>query len=427
MLIFRGARLLDPATQRDEIADLAIDAGRIVAVTQELRQAAERGKVELIEAAGCWLVPGFIDLHAHLREPGDEHKEDLASGLRAAAAGGFTTVCCMANTRPVNDSAAITELLLCKSRALGGARLLPFGAVTCGLQGKELSEMAALRQAGAIGVSDDGRCIMDAALMRHALEYASDFDLLLSQHAEDHQLTAGAQMHEGEISTRLGLRGWPREAEDIIVARDLILAEATGARYHVAHVSSLGAVRLLREAKGRGLPVSAEVTPHHLLLTDEAVLGYRTDCKVNPPLRSAEDRQALREALRDGTLDCIATDHAPHGAADKDCDFESAAVGINGLETALPALLGLVRSEDLTPLRLIEALSTSPARLLRDGERGTLRLGAIADLTLIDPQRRWTLERSTLHTRSLNTPWLGQEMLGRVAMTFVGGLRCALP
>jgi dihydroorotase len=280
--------------------------------------------------------------------------------------------------------------------------------------------MADLREAGAIGISDDGRCVMNASVMRRALEYARTFDLFFSQHCEDHDLTAGAQMHEGEISTRLGLGGWPRAAEDVIVARDLILAETTGARYHVAHVSSLGAVRLLREAKSRGLRVSAEVTPHHLTLTHEALLGYHTACKVNPPLREREDVQALREALADGTIDCIATDHAPHSDLEKDCEFEAASPGMIGLEPAIPVLLGLVRDGALSPLRLIEALSTAPARLAGI-DAGSLAVGARADIALIDPELDWTLDTGSLSSRSANTPWLGQRVRGRTVLTIVGG------
>ena len=281
--------------------------------------------------------------------------------------------------------------------------------------------MADLRQAGAIGVSDDGVCVMNAAVMRHAMEYARTFDLLVSQHCEDHNLTKGAQMHEGARSTQLGLRGWPRAAEDIIVARDLILAETTGARYHVAHISSFGAVRLIREAKSRGLRVSAEVTPHHLLFTDEALLSYDTYCKVNPPLREAEDREALREALADGTIDCIATDHAPHSELEKDCEFEAASVGINGLETAIGSMFQLVRDGVLTPLRFVEALSTAPSRLLPDFEGGSLKVGRRADITVLDPKARWILDKEALRSKSHNTPLLGRELMGRPVMTMVGG------
>jgi len=270
-------------------------------------------------------------------------------------------------------------------------------------------------------VSDDGRCVMNAAVMRRALEYARTFDLLVTQHCEDHHLTEGAQMHEGVVSARLGLRGWPCEAEDVIVARDLLLAEASGARYHVAHISSLGAVRLIREAKSRGLAVSAEVTPHHLLYTEDAVLGYDTHCKVNPPLRTAEDRAALREALNDGTIDCVATDHAPHSSLEKDCEFGAASLGIDGLETAVPGLLALVREGALSPARLIESLTSSPSALLPDVEAGRLVVGGRADVAVIDPERRWTVAPDSLHSRSSNTPMLNQEVQGAITLTLVDG------
>jgi dihydroorotase len=422
LIVLRGGRVLDPSRGLDEIADVVVEAGRIKAVGQDAGagHAASDG-VRIVDASGRWVCPGFIDLHVHLREPGQEYKEDIDSGLDAAAAGGFTAVCPMPNTKPTNDSRAITEMMLSRAEEHGGTRLLPFGAVTKGQRGVELTEMADMRDAGAIGVSDDGRCVMNAAVMRHAMEYARTFDLLVSQHCEDHHLTEGAQMHEGARSTQLGLRGWPRAAEDVIVARDLVLAETTGARYHVAHISSLGAVRLIREAKSRGLRVSAEVTPHHLLFTDEALLSYDTYCKVNPPLREEEDRAALREALADGTIDCIATDHAPHTDLEKDCEFEAASVGINGLESAIGSMLGLVRDGVIRPLRLVEALSTAPARLLPDFEGGSLREGRAADITVLDPDARWILEQDALRSKSHNTPLLGRELMGRPVMTIVGG------
>jgi dihydroorotase len=421
MLVFRGARVIDPASGLDEVADVVVEQGRIARVGRDAGQQLSGERVRVVEAAGLWLAPGFIDLHVHFREPGQEYKEDIASGLLAAAAGGFTAVCPMPNTRPVNDNRAITEMMLARAQAAGGARLLPFGAITKKSEGKELTEMADLKEAGAIGVSDDGLCVMNAAVMRRALEYAKTFDLLVSQHCEDHHLTARADMHEGAVSTRLGLRGWPRVAEDIIVARDLLLTEAVGgARYHVAHISSLGAVRLIREAKARGLAVTAEVTPHHLTLTDEDVLGYETFCKVNPPLRSAEDRAALIEALKDGTIDCIATDHAPHSSLEKDCEFSEAAYGILGLETTFAALLPLVRRGDLSASRLVEALSSAPARVARV-EGGSLKVGARADLVLLDPERRWTVRKEALRSKSHNTPLLNQAVVGSVQMTVVAG------
>jgi dihydroorotase len=421
MLVFRGARVLDPATRRDEVADVVIEKGRILRVGRDAGAQLSGEGVRVVDAKGLWLAPGFIDLHVHFREPGQEYKEDIATGLAAAAAGGFTAVCPMPNTKPINDNRAITEMMVARAKSVGGPRLLPFGAITKKSEGKELTEMADLKEAGAIGVSDDGVCVMNAAVMRRALEYAKTFDLLVSQHCEDHHLTAKADMHEGRVSTRLGLRGWPRVAEDIIVARDLLLTEAIGgARYHVAHISSMGAVRLIREAKSRGLAVTAEVTPHHLTLTDEDVLGYDTHCKVNPPLRSEEDRAALLEAVKDGTIDCVATDHAPHSVLEKDCEFSDASNGINGLETTFPALLPLVQNGTLSALRLIEALSTAPAKVARI-EGGSLKEGERADLVLLDPEARWTIRKEALRSRSANTPLLNREVVGNVRMTVVAG------
>ncbi len=418
--VLRNGRVIDPKNGRDEECDVVVEDGRIARVGRGAAEGVEGERVEVVDCAGKWITPGFVDLHVHLREPGQEYKEDIASGLAAAAAGGFTTVCAMPNTRPVNDRRAITEAMLAKARDARGARLRVFGAVTMGSAGEQLTEMGDLREAGAIGVSDDGVCVMNAAVMRRALEYARTFDLLVSQHCEDHHMTAGAQMNEGPISTRLGLRGWPREAEDIIVARDLVLAEMTGARYHVAHISSRGAVRLVREAKSRGIAVTAEVAPHHLLLTDDAVIGYRTFCKVNPPLRSEEDVEAVREGLRDGTIDCIATDHAPHSPLEKDCEFEAASFGILGLEPAFPTLLELVRGGHLSATRLIEALTSAPARAGKL-EGGTLDVGARADVAILDPAHAWTLTPSALRSKSHNTPWLGKELTGAVVQTLVGG------
>jgi dihydroorotase len=326
----------------------------------------------------------------------------------------------MPNTRPVNDSRVVTEMLVAKARALGGVRLHPIGAITVGQKGEQLTEMADLRDAGAVAVSDDGRCVTNSHVMRRALEYASTFDLPVIQHAEDHALTEGAQMHEGSVSTRLGLRGWPRVAEDIIVARDLLLAEYVGARYHVAHVSTAGAVRLIREAKARGIAVTAEVTPHHLLLSHEALAGYDTACKVNPPLREPEDVAALREALADGTIDCVATDHAPHGVLDKHVELAEAAPGLIGLELCVPLLLGLVREGVLPLSRLVDALTASPSRVAGLPRR-ELREGHPADLVVVDPDVRWTVEPSRLRTKSRNTPFLGQTVEGMVAMTLCEG------
>ncbi|WP_437683711.1 dihydroorotase [Sorangium sp. So ce131] len=422
LLLFVGVRAVDPAQQLDEVVDVVVEDGVISrvgrgAATDDLRRS---GRAEIVNGEGLLLLPAFVDLHAHLREPGHEYKEDIASGLAAAAAGGFAHVCAMPNTKPVNDTRSITEAMIAKARALSGPALHPIGAITLGQKGAELTEMADLKDAGAVAVSDDGRCVTSSAVMRRALEYAKTFDLPVIQHAEDHALTEGAQMHEGAVSTRLGLRGWPRVAEDIIVARDVLLAEATGARYHVAHVSSLGAVRILREAKARGIAVTAEVTPHHLTLTDAAVLGYDTACKVNPPLREQADVDALREALADGTIDAVATDHAPHSTLEKDCEFAEASPGLIGLELVVPVLLDLVRQGALPLGRLVDALTRAPARVARI-ESPAIKAGARAELCLIDPNLSFVLDPARLRSKSKNTPLLGKKLTGRVTMTLAAG------
>jgi dihydroorotase len=420
-LVFRRVRAIDPAGALDAEVDVVVEGGTITRVGRDAAAGLQAGeRVRVVERPDGWLLPGLIDIHAHLREPGAEGKEDVASGLRAAAAGGFVDVCCMPNTHPVNDSRVVTEGLVAKARAAGTVRMHPIGAITVGQKGEQLTEMADLKAAGAVAVSDDGRCVTNSHVMRRALEYAATFDLTLIQHAEDHALTDGAQMHEGAISTRLGLRGWPRVAEDVIVARDLLLAEYVGARYHVAHVSTHGAARLLREAKGRGIAVTAEVTPHHLLLTDQALLGYDTACKVNPPLREPEDVESLRRALVDGTIDCIATDHAPHGVLDKHVEMAQAAPGMIGLELCLPLLLGLVRQGVLPLSRLIEAMTSGPARVV-GLETPRLREGARADLVLVDSRARWTIDPTRFFSKSRNTPFAGREVEGRVAMTVCDG------
>jgi dihydroorotase len=422
VLLFTGVRAFDPARALDALVDVVVENGIITrvgagAATDELRRS-ERAR--LIEGRGRLLVPAFIDLHAHLREPGQEYKEDIQSGLAAAAAGGFAHVCVMPNTKPVNDTRAVTAAMIARAREIGGPTLHPIAAITMGQKGSELTEMADLKDAGAVAVSDDGRCVTSSAVMRRALEYGRTFDLPVIQHAEDHALTEGAQMHEGAVATRMGLRGWPRVAEDIIVARDVLLAEATGARYHVAHVSSLGAVRILREAKSRGIAVSAEVTPHHLMLTDQAVLGYDTACKVNPPLREEADVAAVRAALADGTIDAIATDHAPHSSLEKDCEFVEASPGMIGLELVIPVLLELVRTGAVPLSRLVDALTRAPGRVVGLAAP-SIREGALAELCLIDPEASFTVDPLRLRSKSSNTPWLGKTLMGRVEMTMASG------
>ncbi|MBM4360221.1 MAG: dihydroorotase [Deltaproteobacteria bacterium] len=421
LVVFRGVRAVDPAAGLDALIDVIVERGLIArvgagAATQE-ELTSER--VLVVDALGRWLLPAFVDLHAHFREPGQEYKEDIGSGLAAAAAGGFAHVCCMPNTKPINDTRAITEMMVARAASVGGTRLHPIAAITKGQRGEELTEMADLREAGAVGVSDDGVCVMSSVVMRRALEYARTFDMPVIQHCEDHGLTAGAQMHEGAVATRLGLRGWPRVAEDAIVARDLLLAEATGARYHVAHVSTEGSVRLIREAKSRGIRVTAEVTPHHLMLTDEAIVGYRTFCKVNPPLREARDIEALRAALADGTIDAIATDHAPHSPLEKDCEMQEASPGMVGLELVVPVLLELVHAGVLPLARFVDALTRAPSKIV-GLEAPSLVVGARAELTLVDPDLEHVVSAASLRSKSKNSPFLDRTYRGRVELTMLG-------
>ncbi len=413
-LILRGGTVIDPLGGREGEFDVAITNGKVTQVARNLPAADQARELDV---SGQWVTPGLIDLRTHLREPGEEYKEDLASGLAAAAAGGFTTVCAMPGTRPINDSRAVTDLIVARALELGGPRVVPFGSITLGMEGHELTEMAELRDAGVLGVTDDRRPVTDAGLLRRAMEYADTFGLVVMQHCEDPNLSRGGQMHEGVVSTRLGLPGSPREAEDAAVARDLRVAELTGARLHIAHVSSRGAVGLIRAAKARGVRVTADVTPHHLTYTDEAVLGFETHAKVRPPLRDASDREALRHGVEDGTLDCIATDHAPHVALDKDCEFAAAKEGMCGLETALPLLCALIGEGVLSRSRVVAALTAGPAAVL---ERSAALEGS-GDLTVIDPQFGWTVSAETLRSKSSNTLLLGAEVVGAASLTMVGG------
>lgn len=412
-------RVIDPSQQLDEECDLHIVEGRIAAVCPRGKGRPRRGE-RVIDASGQWVTPGLVDMHVHLREPGYEYKETIETGCRAAVAGGFTAVACMANTNPVNDSAAVTEFILERARAVGLARVYPIGAVSKGLAGAELAEIGEMHRAGIVAVSDDGHPIQDGALMRRALEYASMFGLAVIAHEEDCHLAQDGVMNEGVWSVRLGLRGMPRAAEDAMVARDLAILEHTAGHLHIAHISTAGSVELVRQAKRRGLAVTAEATPHHFTLTEEAVAQYRTNAKMKPPLRTAEDVRAVRQGLLDGTIDCIATDHAPHHADEKDCEFERAANGIIGLETALPLALQVARETGWPPLALVRAMSTRPAQILRI-PGGTLAVGSAADLTVIDPDRRWTVEPHALHSKSHNSPFLGEPMQGRATYTIVGG------
>ena len=409
-LVLRGGRVLP----LDQAVDIKISRGRIVEIGRGLVGS------RIIDLHGLWITAGLIDLHVHLREPGQEYKEDIETGTRAAAAGGFTTICCMPNTRPVNDQRTVTELIVRRSAEVGVVRVRPIGAITQGLEGKALADIADMKEGGIVAISDDGRPVMNAGLLRRAFEYARTFDLPVVQHAEDLDLSEGGAMNEGAVATRIGIRGQPACAESAMVARDLEIVEWTGARYHVAHVSTARTVALVRDAKRRGLDVTCEVTPHHLALTDEACSHYDTRTKVMPPLRTAADQEALLEALADGTIDCIATDHAPHSPVEKDVEFECAAPGMLGLETALPLILDFVRMGTLDEKRAIEALTSAPARAF-GLSGGSLAIGAVADLTVIDPERPVTISSEGLASKSKNTPFLGQTLAGRAVLTLLEG------
>jgi dihydroorotase len=415
-ILIRGGRVLDPGCGRDERCDVLLEDGVIVAVDAAI----ETRGAEVIDAEGCWVAPGFVDIHTHLREPGQEYKEDIASGGRAAVAGGFTSVACMANTQPVNDDPAVTDYIQDRARQDSPARVYPVAAATKGLKGEVMTEMSALVDAGAVAFSDDGKTIMDSGVMRRVLEYSTLVQRPVMTHAEDLTLVAEGVVNEGPVSTRLGLPGNPAVAETLHVARDIMLAELTGAHLHVAHVSTAGAVQQIREARARGVHVTAEVTPHHLALTDEATAGYDTNTKMAPPLRGSEDVAACRAALADGTIDAIATDHAPHAVHEKEVEFTAAPPGIIGFETALPVVLDLVRKDELTPLELVSRLSTEPARILKV-PAGTLAVGAPADVVVIEPDHEWVYDPAKGHSKSRNSPWDGARMTGRVLATVVAG------
>lgn len=412
--VLTGGRVIDPASGVDDERDVAITGGVI---------AIEPGPdARFVDCTGLLVLPGFIDLHVHLREPGEEHKETIATGMRAAAAGGYTSIVAMPNTRPVCDNAAVVELVRARAAAGKGARVYVAGAISRGSEGHELAEYGELKRAGVVCLTDDGKPVVSGGLMRRALEYAGAFGLPVAVHAEDPDIAANGVMHEGAVSTRLGLRGRPAAAEAAMVARDLLLAELAGARLHVMHVSTASAVRLIRDAKARGVRVTAEAAPHHLALTDEAVAesGYDPRTKMAPPLRSESDRRALVEGLADGTIDCVATDHAPHATVDKEVEFEAAANGVVGLETALPVLLELWRSGAVTLPRLVDALTAAPARAF-GLPGGSLAPGAPADVVVVDPESEWDCDPALFFSKGRNCPWLGRRFKGRATLTLVGG------
>lgn len=417
-LFIRNGRVIDPSRGIDGVMDLVVTEGRIGAMGESLSPPAGH---ETIDAAGKIVTPGLVDMHVHLRDPGFEYKEDIVTGTRAAVCGGFTSVCCMPNTKPCIDNKAVATYVIAKGREKGFCNVFPVGTITQGQGGERLSEMGELKESGCVAVSDDGKPVKSSELMRRALEYARGIGIMVISHAEDLDLVGQGVMNEGYVSTELGLKGIPRAAEDVATARDVLLAEYTSSPIHIAHVSTRGSVEIIRQAKKRGVRVTCETAPHYFTLTDEAVRGYDTNAKMNPPLREEGDRQAILEGLADGTIDCIATDHAPHHLDEKDLEFNEALNGIIGLETALPLSLELVRTGVLTLPRLIGAISTVPCRILGI-DRGTLEPGKAADITIIDPDREWVVDPDSLASRSKNSPFIGWSMKGAATMTIVGGV-----
>jgi dihydroorotase len=416
-LIIRGGRLIDPHNRVNGLRDVVLRDGRVAEVCE--KAPAIEGAA-IVDATGCWVLPGLIDLHVHLREPGEEGKETILTGCRAAVAGGFTAVVAMPNTKPVNDSPLVTRYIQGRARDAGLCDVFVAGAISKGLKGEEMAEIGELASAGCKCITDDGFPVMNAGLLRRAFLYARAFSLPVMLHEEDLTLSARGMMTEGHRATRLGLMPIPRSAEISMVARDLAIAEETGARVHFAHLSCEGSVRLLREAKRRGVNATAEATPHHFTLTDAAVEGYDTNAKMNPPLRQIEDVKAIREALTDGTVDAIATDHAPHGPLDKEVEFDKAANGVIGLETALPLALELVQQGVLSKERAVELLTIGPARAL-GLPGGHLGAGAPANVTVVDPNAKWIIDPMNFFSKSRNTPFQGRSVTGKVSHTIVGG------
>jgi len=419
-ILIEGGYLIDPSQGIEKKRDLLIDGGRVVAIYAAGRAPKTTKAKAVIDAKGMIVTPGFIDLHTHLREPGEEHKETIRTGTTAAASGGFTSVLCMANTKTVNDNQSVTEFILSKAKKDGRVRVYPVGAVTKGLKGESLAEIGELKRAGCVAISDDGNPIMNADLMRRALEYAKMFDLPIISHCEDANLSGDGIANEGFPSTELGLRALPSASEDVMVARDALLSAYTNSRLHIAHVSTATAVDIISWAKRKGWPITCEVAPHHFTLTDEELYTYDPNLKMKPPLRSKGDAEALIRAMAKGVIDAIATDHAPHDLVVKEVEFDQAAYGIIGLETALPLALELVRKRKLTLYRMVELFTTGPARAM-SLPLGSLRVGATADVTIFDPDAEYLFDASRINSLSRNTPFLGKTLKGEAVITIVNG------
>jgi dihydroorotase len=421
-VLIQNAQIIDPSQKLNTRGSILITDGKIAWLGRGSEKPPTNGYT-ILDADNLIACPGFIDLHCHLREPGFEHKETIATGSRAAASGGFTTICCMPNTEPAIDNQSVVDYIKKKASEEGAIRVLPIGCITKGRKGEALAEMGELAQSGVVGFSDDGNPVMNSRLMRQALDYSRTFNLPVIEHCEDKILTEGGQINEGIIATRLGLAGMPAAAEESMVARDIALAQLTGARLHIAHVSTTGSVELVRAAKAKGIKVTSEVTPHHLTLTEEKVMHYDTNAKVNPPLRTRQDIQALIQGLKDGTIDAIATDHAPHAEVEKICEFAYAPFGISIFDTAAGMLLSLVHQGLIDIELLISKLTWEPARIIGDrfGHLGTLKVGCAADITLIDLQKEWVVDPKTFASKGRNTPLAGEKFKGKVVATFYQG------
>ncbi|OGW12615.1 MAG: dihydroorotase [Nitrospinae bacterium RIFCSPLOWO2_12_FULL_39_93] len=418
MILIKNGRVIDPANKIDAILDILIENGRITEIGKAISH--QPSAISLIDASGKIVVPGLIDMHVHLREPGYEYKETVKTGAESALAGGFTSIACMPNTKPVNDNQSVTDFILDKARKEGVVNVYPIGAITKGLKGEELAEIGELKSSGVVAITDDGKPVMNSELMRRGMEYASMFDLPVISHCEDLKLSEGGVMNEGFVSTELGLKGIPDTAEVVMVARDIALAELTGAKLHIAHVSTRGAVSLIKGAKLRGVNITCETAPHYFTITEKEVIGYDTNAKMNPPLRTEDDLKAIKEGLRDGTIDVIATDHAPHEVSEKEVEFDRALFGIVGLETALPLTLKLAHNGVISILEAISKLTINPARIL-GLNKGTLSVGSDADITIIDLDKEWQVDVTKFKSKGKNSPFQGWHVKGVVEVVIVGG------
>lgn len=416
-ILIKNGRLINPATGIDEVMDVLVNDSVVEKIEKNINDDADK----VIDADKCWVTPGFIDVHVHLRDPGYEYKETIATGTRAAAKGGFTTICCMPNTSPVTDSEIMVEYIKMKAARDGVVNVLPIGSITKGQSGEELANIGQMANAGACAISEDGKSVLSSGLLKTAMKYAKMFNIPVLSHCEDMSLVGGGSMNAGAASQLLGLKGISNDSEEVIVARDIILARSTNSKLHICHVSTKGSIQLLREAHARGESVTAEICPHHFTLTDEAVMDYDGNTKMNPPLRSAEDVLALKEALKDGTVGIIATDHAPHSLDEKNCEYEKAAFGIVGLETALPLGIKVLIGEGwLTPSQLIEKMTINPAKMLGI-DKGSIEVGKVADITIIDPEAEYKVDVSKFASKSKNSPFDGYEVKGKIEYTIVGG------